>query len=300
MRALQSRADTDQASVRSLLRTRAAQGQVGAVTPLWIVNAVSVTATPDVIAELAARPEVAGIASDDAHLVVSAAPAEPNIATVQAPAVWGLGDTGQGVVVATLDSGVDVSHPDLATGGGAATTAGSTRTASIPTVPTDLTGHGTATMGVILGGDDGGTSIGVAPGARWIAARIFDDRGAATVTAVHQAFQWLLDPDHDPATADAPQVVNGSWSLGTARLRPHVPPGRAARSGRRGSCRSSRPATRARAAARASARPTTRSPCRSGRWTAPDRSGRPAAGDRPAAGAAPAPSRTWSRPAWVS
>ena len=26
---------------------------------------------------------------------------------------------------------------------------------------------------------------------------------------MHQAFQWVLDPDHDPATADAPQVVNG-------------------------------------------------------------------------------------------
>ena len=31
---------------------------------------------------------------------------------------------------------------------------------------------------------------------------------------MHLAFQWLLDPDHDPATADAPRVVNGSWALG--------------------------------------------------------------------------------------
>ena len=54
----------------------------------------------------------------------------------------------------------------------------------------------------------------MAPGATLIAARVFDDRGATTATAMHLAFQWLLDPDHDPATADAPRVVNASWALG--------------------------------------------------------------------------------------
>ena len=37
---------------------------------------------------------------------------------------------------------------------------------------------------------------------------------AVSATAMHLAFQWLLDPDDDPATADAPRVVNGSWVLG--------------------------------------------------------------------------------------
>ncbi len=69
-------------------------------------------------------------------------------------------------------------------------------------------------MGVIVGGDAGGTSIGMAPGARWIAARIFNDGGQSTATAIHAAFQWVLDPDGDPNTADAPNVVNNSWSYG--------------------------------------------------------------------------------------
>jgi bacillopeptidase F len=30
---------------------------------------------------------------------------------------------------------------------------------------------------------------------------------------IHLAFQWLLDPDGDPATLDAPDIVNASWSL---------------------------------------------------------------------------------------
>jgi subtilisin family serine protease len=38
---------------------------------------------------------------------------EPNIALVNAPALWTQGYTEQGAVVASLDTGVDVNHPDL-------------------------------------------------------------------------------------------------------------------------------------------------------------------------------------------
>ena len=48
--------------------------------------------------------------------------------------------------------------------------------------PVDLDGHGTATAGLVVGGADGGTSYGMAPGATLIAARIFDDRGATAAT----------------------------------------------------------------------------------------------------------------------
>ena len=51
----------------------------------------------------------------------------------------------------------------------------------------------------------------MAPGARFIAARVFNDSGVSTDSAVHLAFQWLLDPDGNPATDDAPDVVNASW-----------------------------------------------------------------------------------------
>jgi bacillopeptidase F len=68
-------------------------------------------------------------------------------------------------------------------------------------------------MGLIVGGDGSGSSIGVAPQAQWIAAKIFNDAGTATESAIHAAFQWLLDPDGDPLTDDAPDVVNHSWSI---------------------------------------------------------------------------------------
>ena len=73
-------------------------------------------------------------------------------------------------------------------------------------------GHGTAVAGVIAGTtDDAGLAYGAAPGARLIAARIFDGTCRASASAVHAALQWVLDPDGDPDTADAPAVVNASW-----------------------------------------------------------------------------------------
>jgi serine protease AprX len=211
---LNATANAAQLPIRALLGARAAQGKVAKSTPLWVVNGISVTATSEVIKELAARPDIASISPDQVAVVPSAGIAEPGVSTVSAPAMWNLGFTGQGVVVASLDTGVDVSHPDLASRWRGGTNSWYDPYGEHPFTPTDLSGHGTATTGVIVGGDAGGTSIGVAPGATWIAAKIFNDRGAATVTAIHQAFQWVLDPDHDPNTADAPQIVNASWSIG--------------------------------------------------------------------------------------
>jgi subtilisin family serine protease len=71
----------------------------------------------------------------------------------------------------------------------------------------DVTGHGTQVTGVIVAG----AGIGMAPGASFIAARAFNDAGMSTASGIHAAFQWLLDPDGNPATNDAPAVVNLSW-----------------------------------------------------------------------------------------
>ncbi len=212
---LRSTSKSSQRSIRAVLRARMAQGQVAGSRRLWISNAISVTATARVIRELAARSDVAVVGPDAIRVVPTAGTPEPNVAAVKASAEWDLGHTGQGVVVANLDSGVDVSHPDLADRWRGGTNSWYDPYGQHPTTPTDLSGHGTATMGVMVAGDAGGTSIGVAPGATWIAAKIFNDSGAATTTAIHQAFQWVLDPDGDPSTNDTPRVVNGSWSIGS-------------------------------------------------------------------------------------
>jgi len=136
---------------------------------------------------------------------------EPNLTLIRAPDLWARGYSGQGIVVANMDTGVDLTHPDLASKWRGGTNSWFDPHNEHPAVPYDANGHGTQTMGIMVGGDAGGTTVGVAPNAQWIAVKIFDDAGSAPVSAVHSGFQWLLDPDGNPDTNDAPDVVNSSW-----------------------------------------------------------------------------------------
>jgi subtilisin family serine protease len=221
-RILRARADLSQRGLQALLERRKAQAKITSIEPLWIVNAIAVTATPAVIKEIAVRRDVREIrpnsvvaAPQTAAMATSAVP-ETNVSLVNAPALWDLGYRGQGMVVANMDTGVDVSHPDLAVRWRGGTNSWYDPNGEHPTTPTDVSGHGTWTMGVMVGGDAGGSSVGVAPDAAWIAVKIFNDRGTATSSGIHQGFQWLLDPDGNPATADAPDVVNNSWTMSTS------------------------------------------------------------------------------------
>ncbi len=212
IRALQTAANISQKRLRVLLNTHIQQGKARNFKPLWIFNGFSITATADVINELAQRPEVFSISSDDLEITPALGPAEPNLTVINAPALWNQGVYGQGVVVANMDSGVDVNHPDLSSHWRGGSNSWYDPYGQHPTTPTDLSGHGTQTMGVMVGGDAGGTTVGVAPGAQWIAVKIFDDSGNSTATAIHLGFQWLLDPDSNPNTDDAPNIVNNSWT----------------------------------------------------------------------------------------
>ena len=146
-------------------------------------------------------------------LPTGGSPVEANLALVGAPQLWNLGITGTGIVIGSLDSGVDAAHPDLATRFRGGTNSWYDPFGEHPVIPYDATGHGTQAMGIMLGGDASGRFIGMAPDARWIAAKIFNDAGQAPISKIHLAYQWMLDPDGNPATNDAPDVVNNSWGF---------------------------------------------------------------------------------------
>ena len=207
---------------------------------LWLINAVAVTLPAIAVQKLAQHPAVATIDRDaqiqsgrsqrtpamrteppeQATPTDSADSVAPdvtrasgtlpnwNIQAVHAPEVWAKGFTGKGVVVAGMDTGVDFQHPLLRQKwrGGANSWFDPRGEWS---TPYDPSGHGTQAMGVVLAEPD----VGVAPDARWIAARLYDAQGRASMSDIHLAFQWLLDPDGDPATRDAPDIVNASWAL---------------------------------------------------------------------------------------
>jgi subtilisin family serine protease len=218
--ALRAKADATQGNVQALAKARQSTGHVGAVTPLWIINAIALQADRSVIDEVSRLPEVQRIVLD-AAIQAPALPTatmtitpEANLSLINAPALWNLGYQGQGIVIASMDTGVDYTHPDLS-----AQWRGGSDSWFDPygehAVPTDLNGHGTWTMGLMVGGSNGGTAIGVAPQAKWIAVKMFNDAGTSTISAIHQGYQWLLDPDGNPNTPDAPNIVNNSWTFGS-------------------------------------------------------------------------------------
>lgn len=184
---------------------------------LWAINGMAVKLPASRVARLARMPTIASIRYDAPMAAPdvgtgTAAPAEWNLAAVQAPDVWALGHTGTGVVVASMDTGVDGMHPDLAAkfrGGGNSWFDPHGEHAT----PYDAHGHGTQTMGIMAGGSVGGTAIGMVPDAQWIAFKQYDDAGQSSFSQIHEGFQWLLDPDGNPDTDDAPHVANASWGF---------------------------------------------------------------------------------------
>ena len=102
---------------------------------------------------------------------------------INAPDVWeDFGVRGEGIVVANVDTGVQFDHPALVAqyrGNNGDGTFDHNYNWFDPSevcghpsdVPCDNNGHGTHTMGTMVGDDGAGNQIGVAPGARWIAAK---------------------------------------------------------------------------------------------------------------------------------
>lgn len=220
---LQQTATNSQADLLNLLARLTATGRVSHYQPLWIINAIAAAADQTAIESLATRPEIGRIALDSYHQYIQPYESYPagnpppltwGLERIRAPQIWeGLGLTGQGVTIAIMDTGVDWQHPALYPnyrgnlGNGNANHAGNwfdaTNWANL--TPRDEYGHGTHVAGTAVG--QGG--IGVAPGANWIAVRVFDQYGGTTLSVLHQGFQWLLAPAGDPALA--PDLVNNSW-----------------------------------------------------------------------------------------
>jgi subtilisin family serine protease len=230
---LQAVAHLTQARLRSLLSDRGAPFE-----PYWIANAIKVRGGQQLVEELALQPEVAQIVPDWTLERPEPIPAaeEPqvdavewNVARVGAPQVWStFGVRGDGIVVANVDSGVQFDHPALRShyrgdlGGGSFdhdyNWFDPSRICGNPSLqPCDNDGHGTHTMGTIVGDDGGANQIGVAPGARWIAAKGCESSSCSS-SALLASGQWILAPTdlngQNPRTDLRPQVVNNSWGGG--------------------------------------------------------------------------------------
>lgn len=206
-------AERSQAGVRAVLGRRARN--------FWLVNAVAGRATRAQVRRLARVPGVTRITLDRRIARTDALSTTPlgsagsgnwGIADIGANTAWQtFGFDGTGVRIGSIDTGVDASNPALAGRVAAFRDFVNGR----PT-PYDDNGHGTHTIGTLVGGQTTGTPIGVAPGARVLVAKAMDQNGSGYGSAIIDAAQWMVDPDGNPATADYPTVVNNSWSASDA------------------------------------------------------------------------------------
>jgi bacillopeptidase F len=225
--ALKSKADATQGPVRSFLETARAKK----IKQFWIINGIAASVPARLIPEIAQFPGIESVILDTVIHAPEVMPAEVtlpewNIDRVRAPDLWSFGIKGQGVVVANMDTGVDYLHPDLYyrwRGGGNSwhnffSSPANSFLCRIPgncsacelssLTPCDLNGHGTGTMGVIAGGDAGGTAIGAAPDTKWIAVKMLNDKGVGSTSSAIDGFQWLFDLGES-----APDVINNSWGF---------------------------------------------------------------------------------------
>ncbi|WP_352418972.1 S8 family serine peptidase, partial [Proteiniborus sp.] len=230
--ALRDKAEVTQANLLNYLEQEMERGNVEEITPYHIVNMVYVKATKEVIENISYMAEVEKIyknkiytmdfpVMEDVEIEPSGTEPQWNITRVGADQAWDLGYDGTGAVVGSLDSGVDWTHPalhDKWRGYDPNTeTTDPSKSWFDPvynaTLPADSDSHGTHVMGTMVGQEpDGNNPVGVAPGAKWITARVFNTAGSTTDRILLDAAEWMLHPGGDPTAA--PDVVNNSWGGG--------------------------------------------------------------------------------------
>ncbi|MBF9238264.1 S8 family serine peptidase [Hymenobacter sp. BT683] len=114
-------------------------------------------------------------------------PFQWGLTAVQAPAAWNAGAQGQGVVVADLDTGFDLTHPDLQPN-----VIGSVSFVTLPGEDQDAQhrspsySHGTHTAGTIAAANNNLGVIGVAPKAKLLLVKVLSDAGQGS-------FSWLMN-----------------------------------------------------------------------------------------------------------
>ncbi len=229
---LQGQAKDSQTNLLADLESSKAGGTILGFTSHWIVNAVVVTGTVDAIRELAARADVERVEADLVVELIEPIKSKkvvadgsrgvgitPGVVAVGARRVWDeLGIDGSGVVVGVLDTGVAGNHIAL-------TDRWRGNTEPVEecwldaaqlghATPMDTHGHGSHVMGSITGlaADD---TIGVAPGALWIATNIINSgTGVDFDNGVIASLEFMADPDNNPLTLDdMPVVVQNSWGV---------------------------------------------------------------------------------------
>jgi subtilisin family serine protease len=198
-------------------------------TPYYLVNALEVRGGTLVRLYLSTRPEVDRVipsprlrpGEPGAALPASGGESAPsgvqwNVSMIGADRVWTeFGARGEGIVVGQSDSGADVTHPEIQAsyrGNAGGNDYNWYDPWNHKPAPYDENGHGTHTLGTIVG-----KNVGIAPGATWFAcANLVRNLGNPALYL--DCMQFMLapfpqdgDPFKDGDPSRAADILNNSW-----------------------------------------------------------------------------------------
>jgi bacillopeptidase F len=235
--ALRETTANTQGPVLDYLHGEQVKGNVQEIDSYFIVNMVHAYTTEAVVRELALRPEIekilpsGWIAMEKPILLDAKIQSGPgrqwNLENINAYAVWDTyGLDGTGIVVGMIDTGIHYEHEALLEKWRGYNAYGDYDSiynwfdaVNDETMPYDIPEicHGTHVMGTVLGGHpETNNLIGIAPGAKWIAAKAFEADGGWDHDILSAA-QYLLAPtdvDGNPNPSMAPDIINNSWGGG--------------------------------------------------------------------------------------
>ena len=175
-------------------------------TVLWMANALGLSANKAAIADLARRNDIEIIGYDIERNWIpdgeEATPASatreitPNVTQVGANQVWDLGYTGEGVVVAVIDTGVNYNHLDVADhlwDGGTEFPHHGFDVYNNDNDPMDDHGHGSHCSGTVLGDGTAGSQTGMAPDATLMCVKCLNANGSGGATPISAGIQWAVE-----------------------------------------------------------------------------------------------------------
>ena len=187
---------------------------VEVLNTFWLANAILVKVEDkQILEEIGKLPQVRRIhpnfrVSVPKPKITSIKPKEGAVTwglqRICAPDAWDMGYTGAGIRIAVLDTGVDITHPDLSdkmwtddptdpTYPGGWIEFDEYGNIVTGSTPHDTDGHGTHVSGTCVGGDASGTAIGVAPDA-WLMHALILPGGGGTFAQVIAGMQWAIEP----------------------------------------------------------------------------------------------------------
>lgn len=155
----------------------------------WSTNSIAARVTPRVLRQILERSDVLAVQparyasleelkDDEAVPKLIAATDAPmltwSVRKINAPLLWARGITGNGIVAAVIDTGVNYDHDDLKARMwiNPAFPRHGFDFADDDDDPMDQDGHGTACAGIVAGDGSAGRGTGVAPGASIMAVRV--------------------------------------------------------------------------------------------------------------------------------